>query len=87
MFNMGWNDKPTKTQINALHHLAYWGLPTTELRDALHWLENNGTRKQASDELGRIRELHIKKSLNRDKFFESPVWEGYFDSKVNEYRR
>lgn len=79
---MSWSDKPTKPQINALYRMAYWSLTRAELQDALKWLEDNGTKKQASDELGRVRGLYIEHNLNRDRFFNSPVWEEYFNSKT-----
>lgn len=79
---MGWLDKPTDAQINALWNLIQWQMPRAEAKDALDWLEENATRKQVSGELGRIRELALARSLNREKCFSGEIWQEYFNSKV-----
>lgn len=81
---MAWDDKPTKGQVNALWHMMEWSdIPTAELHDALHWMEENATRRQASDELGRVRDMKIEHHrLTRDEFFKGDIWRGYFDSKT-----
>lgn len=79
---MAWIDKPTKAQINALYSWFRWKMPTAEAKDALDWLEQNATRRQVSDEMKRVRELYLTRSLNRDDCFRGEVWREYFNSKV-----
>lgn len=79
---MGWNDKPTKEQINALWRWMKWQMPTAEAKDALDWLEENATRKQVSDEMTRIRELYLSRKLDRTECFKGEIWQEYFNSKV-----
>lgn len=78
---MSWEDKPTEGQISALFHMIRWEMPTAEAQDAVNWLKENANRRQASDELGRIRELKMSRALDREACFRSPIWEGYFNSK------
>jgi hypothetical protein len=79
---MAWTDKATHLQVGALYNLGQWAVPTAELKDALKWFEQNATRRQAFDELGRIRGLYIKRNLDREAFFKNPIWNEYFNSKV-----
>lgn len=79
---MAWGDKPTDAQINAVWHWFYWKMPTEEAKDAVDWLKQNATRKQVSEELGRLRELSLKHALNRDVCLSGEVWQEYFNSKV-----
>lgn len=79
---MGWLDKPTDAQINALRHMIYWKMSDAEVKDALDWLKKNATRKQVSEELTRVRDLYVKHSLDRNKCFAGEVWVEYFNSKV-----
>ena len=81
---MAWTDKPTEAQINALWYWFKWAMPTAEAKDALDWLENNATRKQVSDEMGRIRDLRKSQSLTRKECFGGKIWEEYFNSKIKE---
>lgn len=81
---MAWIDSPTKAQINAMWHWFNWEMPRTEAKDALDWLEKNATRKQVSDELGRLRELSLAHNLNREQCFSGDVWKEYFNSKIEE---
>jgi hypothetical protein len=79
---MAWTDKPTKAQLNMMWHWFNWEMPRAEATDALDWLEKNATRKQVSDELGRLRELSLARNLNREQCFSGEVWQEYFNSKV-----
>lgn len=75
---MAWDDKPSKAQISALYHMIQWKMPTAEAQDAVRWLEKNATKKQVSEELGRVRKLNIERSLTRDECFKSDVWKEYY---------
>ncbi len=81
---MAWTDKPTKSQIDVLYNWFRWKMPTVEAKDALDWLEQNATRKQVSDEMGRIRNLYKSHSLNREDCFRGVIWQQYFNSKIKE---
>ena len=76
---MGWGDKPTESQLNALFHMIRWEMPTAEAQDAVAWFGKNATRKQASEELGRIRQLKMDRQLNREECFRSDAWSDYFN--------
>lgn len=78
---MGWLDRPTKGQIRAMWNWFQWKMPRAEATDALDWFEQNATRKQASEELGRLRELSIKHALNREECFRGEVWQEYFNAR------
>lgn len=80
---MAWEDKPTKKQLDALwnfmtRHIA---MPNKKANIALEWLEKNATRKQVSDELGRVRDLGIDNKLTPENIFASDVWANF---KYNE---
>ena len=78
---MAWEDKPTEAQRNALWYWYKWELPSAEASDALKWLKENATRKQVSEEMGRVRELHANKRLNREECFKGEVWSEYFKTR------
>lgn len=78
---MGWEDKPSEAQVNALWYWFKWEMPTEEANDALKWFEKNATRREAFDEVKRVRELNLSRKLNREACFNSEVWKRYFDSK------
>lgn len=78
---MSWIDKPTKAQLNAIWHWFNWEMTGAEARDALNWLEKNATRKQVSEELGRLKELSLEHKLNREECFRGEVWQDYFNAR------
>lgn len=75
---MAWTDRPTDMQINSWHYMVRWLISNEISRAATKWLADNTTRKQLSDELGRSRELKIKKALNdRETVFKGKLWDGF----------
>ncbi|MBQ3474456.1 hypothetical protein IJH24_03495 [Candidatus Saccharibacteria bacterium] len=79
---MSWQDKPTKAQINVLWRWFKWKMPTAEARDALTWLEENATKRQVFDEIGRVKKMYDTEKLTREDCFSGSIWQGYFNSKV-----
>lgn len=77
---MAWGDKPTEAQLNAIWTWIRWEMPSAEASDALAWLKENATRKQVSEEMNRIHELHENRRLNREECFKGEVWQEYFNS-------
>jgi hypothetical protein len=74
---MAWTDKPTDNQIFAIRRLVQWVTSTeTELK-MTDWLKATATRKQVSEELGRLRKLYIDRKLDKTSMFESPIWDGF----------
>jgi len=74
---MAWTDKPSDAQMNMLWYWGKWNISNDRLRPALKWLEQNATKKEVSEEMSRVRELYKKHRLDKETFFDSPVWSDY----------
>ena len=74
---MVWTDEPSDKQINALLNLIRWEIHLGEIKAIEEYLKTNATRRQVSDELGRLRDLKMNRKLNRDNAFESELWKNY----------
>ena len=74
---MAWTDEPSDKQINALLNLIRWEIHLDEIKGIEEYLKTNATRRQVSDELGRLRDLKMNRKLNRDNAFESEIWKNY----------
>lgn len=74
---MAWTDEPSDKQINALLNLIRWEIHLGEIKVIEEYLKTNATRRQVSDELGRLRDLKMNRKLNRDNAFESEIWKNY----------
>lgn len=81
---MSWNDKPTDNQLNAIFNFIDWraGMSREKTLAAIDYLKTHATRRQVSNELGRLRELYIHHRLNRDNCLTGEVWEDFkYDKK------
>ena len=74
---MAWTDEPSDKQINALLNLIRWEIHIDEMKGIEEYLKTNATRREVSDELGRLRDLKMNRKLNRDNAFESEIWKNY----------
>lgn len=74
---MAWTDEPSDKQINALLNLIRWEIHLGEIKVIEGYLKTNATRRQVSEELGRLRDLKMDRKLNRDNAFESEIWKNY----------
>ena len=76
---MAWEDKPTDNQIRALVNFLGWHANVSDNKnmEVMKWVEGHATRKQVSDELGRLRDLYIAGKLNEKNAFESPIYDGF----------
>ena len=76
---MAWTDKPTDSQLRAIFRFLDFDtlVPTAKVHAAVDWLEEHANRREASDEMRRLRSLSLKKKLNKTNCFESRVWEGF----------
>lgn len=74
---MAWTDEPSDKQINALLNLLRWEVYRDEIKGIEEYLKTNATRREVSDELGRLRDLKMNRKLNRDNAFESELWKNY----------
>lgn len=74
---MAWTDEPSDKQINALLNLIRWEIHLDEIKGIEEYLKTNATRRQVSDELGRLRDLKMNRKLNRDNAFVSEIWKNY----------
>lgn len=74
---MAWTDKPTEAQIGTLFQWLKWQMTDDQARKAVYWLADNANRREVSDEMGRLKELKDKRLLDRNKCFESDIWEGF----------
>ena len=74
---MAWTDEPSDAQINALLNLIRWEIHRDEIKGIEEYLKTNATRREVSEELGRLRDLKINRKLNRDNAFESEIWQNY----------
>lgn len=74
---MAWTDKPSDAQINALLHMVHWEITNADIPRISAYIEECKTRKEVSDELGRIKELKINRKLNKDTLYDSEFWARY----------
>lgn len=74
---MAWTDEPSDKQINALLNLIRWEIHLDEMKGIEEYLKKNATRREISEELGRLRDLKMNRKLNRDNAFESEIWKNY----------
>lgn len=74
---MTWNDKPTDSQLSAVQRLVHWVASIETEMKMTDWLQATATRKQVSEELGRLRKLYIDRKLDKTSMFESPIWDGF----------
>lgn len=74
---MAWTDKPTDNQINALMNLIRWEITREDMPKINAYLVNNTTRKEVSEELGRLRMLKMSRKMNRDTAFAGAIWNNY----------
>jgi hypothetical protein len=74
---MAWSDGPTPAQIGAWANLVKWDLPDVLINEACKFIEKNMTRKEISEELGRTRDLYMKRKITEDSCFNSPVWDKF----------
>lgn len=74
---MAWTDEPSEKQINALLNLIRWEIHRDEIKGIGEYLKANATRREVSEELGRLRDLKMSRKLNRDNAFESEIWKNY----------
>ncbi len=81
---MAWSDEPTMAQLGAVKRLIEGTIPSGTVVKALEHLENTATRREVSDELGRLRCLYIDRKLDKENAFEGDIWEGFdYDSITN----
>lgn len=74
---MVWDDKPTDRQLSAVQRLVRWVASIETETKMTDWLKATATRKQVSEELGRLRKLYIDRKLDKTSMFESPIWDGF----------
>lgn len=74
---MAWSDKPTDNQIFAVERLTTFIVPKETRNKMLDWLRATATRKQVSDELGRLLDMYCDNKLDRVNVFDSPIWDGF----------
>lgn len=74
---MAWTDKPTKAQLFAIDKLmtGYMSTPMRVL--AVDYLERTKTRRDVSDEMGRLRDLYMDRKLSKYNVFKAKIWEGF----------
>lgn len=68
---MAWSDEPTYAQINTIFQCLNWEvreLSTEEARAAAKWLEKSGTRRDVSNEIGRLKKLRDEQPITRQLF-------------------
>lgn len=81
---MAWSDEPTMAQLGAVKRLIEGTIPNETIVKALHHLENTATRREVSDELGRLRCLYIDRKLDKENAFEGDIWGGFgYGSSTN----
>ena len=74
---MAWSDEPTQAQLSGIYRLIEWTVPKDTLLAAMEYLEETATRREVSNEMGRLRSLYIDHKLDKDNVFRSKVWEGF----------
>lgn len=74
---MAWSDEPTDAQINAALNLMRWEISNDEIPKIEAYLKEHATRRELSNELGRLRDLKIDRKMSRDTAFGSEIWANY----------
>ena len=74
---MAWSDEPTQAQLSGVYRLIEWTVPKETILEALEYLEEKATRREVSDEMGRLRSLYIDHKLDKSNVFASEIWEGF----------
>ena len=74
---MAWSDEPSDAQINALLNMIRWEISNEEIPRINAYLKERATRREVSDELGRLRELKMSRKMNPDTAFASEIWADY----------
>lgn len=74
---MVWNDEPTDAQLGALRRLLKWRVCNDLLSEALEYLQYCKNRREVSYELRRVRDLFIKRKLNKENVFDSEIWDDF----------
>ena len=74
---MAWSDEPTQAQLSGVYRLIEWTVPKDTLLAAVDYLEKTATRREVSDEMGRLRNLYIDHKLDKSNVFASDIWEGF----------
>ena len=76
---MSWDDKPTANQLDAIRRFLgfHTTMPRKKVSAAIEYLEEHATRREASEELGRLRSMFIDRKLNRDNCFDSEIWKDF----------
>lgn len=72
---MAWNDEPTKAQLSAIYRFFQWKMSTQEARDAVKWLGEHADKREASEEMTRIRKLYLERKLDREQCFAAKIWD------------
>ena len=78
---MAWSDEPTPSQLGAVKRLTEGVIPNDKIVQALKHLENTATRREVSDELGRLRCLYIDRKLDKSTVYDSEIWDGFKGGK------
>ena len=74
---MAWSDEPTDAQLGALCRLLKWRVSNDLLSEALEYLRYCKTRREVSYELRRVRDLYIKRKLDKNNIFDSEIWDDF----------
>ena len=74
---MAWSDEPTQAQLSGVYRLIEGTVPKDTLLAAMGYLEETATRREVSNEMGRLRNLYIDHKLDKNNVFESEIWEDF----------
>lgn len=69
--------KPTYAQLEAIFRWFTWQMPRNEATAAVNYLKEHASRRQVSQEMGRLYPLYKGHNLTKERCFESEVWEGF----------
>lgn len=74
---MAWTERPSEKQIGALYNLVRWVVSLEEFKKRELYLSVAATKREMSEELGRVRELKLGRKLTKDNAFQGKIWKDY----------
>ena len=76
---MSWGERATDRQVGSLLNLFKWEMPNAMIPAAIKFMEKK-SRREMSEEIGRVRDLVINHKLNRNNMLDSKFWDGFLET-------
>ena len=71
------NNRPTEEQLGIIFKWLSWKMPRTQAKDAVKFIEENKTKRETSEEIGRLKDLWKSRRLTTRNWNCSEFWVGF----------